>query len=233
MDEFDKYAAMLDYINRKTKANFRVLGDNPEDFYGKEDVVLEGEGEKEFMEQDEVGRYEYELAVPFEEGQKKPPYFIEIDETKGRYGYVYTSRLLNVSLRRAYWLIPTSLTVNQVYHGYVSVLTDDKREQVGLDIRKMIEEQARDFEIGKYLITVLKEVGVTEYSYVFGAGVTMPDMGAIFKQYYAGGGQQEIKDIEREKLTREEEEELEEMREMNYIPLSLKTAEDYLILLSY
>lgn len=215
---------ILEYIYTKYPFNVEIRGvESEETVYDKRDI-FKPEAEEGEIEQVE-GEFAYNTVKPYISVKSEIeafPKFIRFDRTSD-FGTVYLNRKATVREAVSYGLIPLDNTiVDMVTQAFQAITSDAEKIKVQQDIKKAIDEDKSDFEIGKIVYSALAKK-LNSVQTIFGQdGNDIDFIGDVFRRYEKG----EIKLPEREKKSEEE-------REVAKRPLDIDSAQEYLWLLSY
>jgi hypothetical protein len=176
--------------------------------------------------------YKYYPIATFNDSSK-PAEFVRFDPTgenpNGNYGVVYLKSALAPIEGMAYNLMPADLTIPEMFNFYMTTLTEDQSRAATQRMQDMIDEGKRDVIVGNYAV---KRMSTGLAKFIFGT-LKLPQIGRLFKSYFAGEFDADIAAAAEQPITEEEIQMVEEHEQSAAIPIAWKSVQDFVILLSH
>lgn len=224
--EARKYAEeIFGYIYSVYPFNLEIRGlKTDEAIFNKPDLFVPPSDEEGGDESQEQGEYGYDTVKPYEsvaETIQTMPKFLRYIKTS-RYGTVVLNRKANVKEAISHWLIPLEPTIQDMVSQTFQVITSDsERIKFTQDIEKAIKSGDSDWEVGVIVENaLLSKLNTLET--IFGHEPDREFIGGVFIKYAKG-------EVELPSRKKPEEGSREERAKR---PLSLDTAEEFMILFS-
>lgn len=213
---------VLKYIHSKTPFMISLTGvEDKDQILNAGDVPLN----KEEIDSDQFGDYGYDTLKQYDSVKGNIMSMSKFDrhERTSAYGTVYLSRRASVNEAANYGLIPLNNSIADMVSDTFAVLTSDSDKiRFKEAIAKAVAESKSDYEIGNMVQKALYGK-IISLKTIFGYDAdNISFIGGVFKKYANG----EVGEIERKKMT---EEDLENQSK----PLTLDTAEEFMILFTH
>jgi hypothetical protein len=141
---------------------------------------------------------------------------------EGMFGSVYFKFRPSVSDAISYSMMPLNPTPNEMIADTLSVLSDDDKIKLRLDLEKAVKEGKTDDELGGIVINYIK-TRIYARKVIYGYYSGKEDIGLIFRNFVLG------KETDLPQEAKGEEKEPEEREK---IELNMESAQDFILLLS-
>jgi hypothetical protein len=216
---------IFDYVYKKMPFNISITGVTGEDaIYNKQDI-FNAEGQQE--EEIELGEFAFDSLKPYEAIREQISSFSKFDryERTSPYGTIILKSKPNIREVASYGLIPLEPSIKDMVSNSFEVLNDTKKIKFQEELKKYVDENKSNFEIGVMVESNLREGSISNLKNIFGYDADdLSYIGEVFRKYMNG---------EVELPKKEQREQQQQEREIPKRGLDLETAQEYIIFLKY
>lgn len=220
----EEISQIIDYIYKNEPFNMSISGVTSDDVIYNNPPPKDEEGQEEG---EEVGEFAFDSLKPYESIKEQLSSFSKFDryEKKSAYGKIIFKSKPNIREVASYGLIPLEPSIKDMVSNSFEVLNDTKKIKFQQEIKKYVDEDKSNFEIGVMVKDNLREGSISNYKNIFGYQADdLRYIGEVFRKYMKG---------EVELPKKEEKKEQEQERELPKRGLDLDTAQEYIIFLKY
>lgn len=216
---------VFDYIYSQVPFNMAITGINSEEtIYNKIDIFNPELKDQE--EEAELGEFAYNLLRPYESVKDAISAFSKFDKyvKTSAFGTVYLKQKANAKENVQLGLIPLDATIKDMVTQTFQLLNDTDKIKLQEALAKAVKENKSNSDMGMIVKNALYQKVVSAKT-IFGLDDDIDYIGDVFKKYING-------EIELPSKKEQQEEQREE-NDVPEKPLTLDTAQEFIIYLKY